>query len=317
MTMANLPHFIQYQGSKRNLAKHILQFFPKNISKLVEPFAGTAAISVATSVTQITHSFWLNDLNEPLIELLELSVERPDEIADFYLELWNEQHTNSVAHYFEVRSKFNETNDPKLFLYLLARCVKGSVRYNSEGLFNQSPDKRRKGTRPETMRKNIVGVSSLLKGKCRFTSLDYREVLEQVQEGDFIYMDPPYQGVCGNRDSRYLSGINFDDFVLALERLNRKGCAFAISYDGKLGDKAFGKVLPKSLNLERIEIEVGRSSQSTLLGKEETTIESLYLSPGLSKSLMNTKIRDFSYIGKKPKQLTLLEKHGEFAAATR
>lgn len=315
--MANLPHFIQYQGSKRNLATHILQFLPKKIGRLVEPFAGTAAISVATSANQITRRFWLNDLNKPLIELLELAIERPNEIADFYLELWNEQHTDSVTHYFEVRSRFNETNDPKLFLYLLARCVKGSVRYNSEGLFNQSPDKRRKGTRPETMRKNIAGVSSLLKGKCTFTSLDYREVLEQIQDGDFIYMDPPYQGVCGNRDSRYLSGINFDDFVLALEQLNQKRAAFAVSYDGKLGDKAFGKVLPKSLNLERIEIEVGRSSQSTLLGKEETTIESLYLSPSLSSSLMTPQISDFSYIGKKPKQLTLLEKHGEFAAATR
>ena len=315
--MANLPHFIQYQGSKRILAKHILQFLPKGIGRLVEPFAGTAAISVATSASQITRKFWLNDLNKPLIELLELAIERPNEIADFYLELWNEQHTDSVAHYFEVRSRFNETNDPRLFLYLLARCVKGSVRYNSDGWFNQSPDKRRKGTQPETMRKNIAGVSSLLKGKCTFTSLDYREVLEQIQYGDFIYMDPPYQGVCGNSDSRYLSGINFDDFVLALEQLNRKGAAFAVSYDGKLGDKAFGRVLPKRLNLERIEIEVGRSSQSTLLGKEETTIESLYLSPSLSRGLMDTQISDFSYIGQKPKQLTLLEKHGEFAAATR
>lgn len=308
--MANLPHFIQYQGSKRILAKHILQFLPKGISRLVEPFAGTAAISVATSESQITRKFWLNELNKPLIELLELAIERPNEIADFYLELWNEQHTDSVAHYFEVRSRFNETNDPRLFLYLLARCVKGSIRYNSEGWFNQSPDKRRKGTQPETMGKNIAGVSSLLKGKCTFTSLDYREVLEQIQYGDFIYMDPPYQGVCGNRDSRYLSGIDFDDFVLALEQLNRKGAAFAVSYDGKLGDKAFGRVLPKRLNLERIEIEVGRSSQSTLLGKEETTIESLYLSPSLSRGLMDTQISDFSYIGQKPKQLTLLEKHG-------
>ncbi len=315
--MANLPHFIQYQGSKRNLAKHLLQFFPRNINRLVEPFAGTAAISVATSKDQITRSFWLNDLNKPLIELLELAIERPDKIADSYLELWNEQHTNSVAHYFEVRSRFNEINDPKLFLYLLARCVKGSVRYNSEGLFNQSPDKRRKGTRPETMRKNIAGVSSLLKGKCRFTSLDYREVLEQIQEGDFIYMDPPYQGVCGNRDSRYLSGIDFDDFVLALEQLNQTGAVFAISYDGKLGNKTFGKVLPNSLNLERIEIEVGRSSQSTLLGKEETTIESLYLSPNLSRNLATNQASNISYILRKSKQLNFLKKNGEFAAATR
>ncbi|MBD2592849.1 DNA adenine methylase [Nostoc spongiaeforme FACHB-130] len=315
--MANLPHFIQYQGSKRNLAKHILSFLPKKINRLVEPFAGTGAISVATSANRIAHSFWLNDLNKPLIELLELAIENPNEIADFYSELWNEQHTDSIAHYFEVRTQFNKTNDPKLFLYLLARCVKGSVRYNSEGLFNQSPDKRRKGTRPETMKKNIAGVSSLLKGRCKFTSFDYREVLEQIQDSDFIYIDPPYQGVCGKRDSRYLSGIDFDDFVLAIEQLNRKGAVFAISYDGKLGDKTFGKVLPLSLSLERIEIEVGRSSQSTLLGKKETTVESLYLSPSLSRSKMNPQIKDFSYIGKKPKQLSLLEKHGEFAAATR
>lgn len=315
--MANLPHFIQYQGSKRNLAKHLLQFFPRNINRLVEPFAGTAAISVATSKDQITRSFWLNDLNKPLIELLELAIERPDKIADSYLELWNEQHTNSVAHYFEVRSRFNEINDPKLFLYLLARCVKGSVRYNSEGLFNQSPDKRRKGTRPETMRKNIAGVSSLLKGKCRFTSLDYREVLEQIQEGDFIYMDPPYQGVCGNRDSRYLSGIDFDDFISAIEQLNQKGVVFAVSYDGKLGDKTFGKVLPNSLNLERIEIEVGRSSQATLLGKNETTIESLYLSPNLSRNLVTNQSSSIRAILRKPKQLTLWKNNGEFAAATR
>lgn len=301
--MANLPHFVQYQGSKRNLAKQILRFFPKKITRLVEPFAGTAAISVATSANQIAHSFWLNDLNKPLIELLKLAIETPNELADFYQRLWSEQHDDSVTHYFKVRSRFNETNDPRLFLYLLARCVKGSVRYNSDGFFNQSPDKRRKGTRPETMRKNIAGVSNLLKGKSKFTSLDYREVLEQIQEGDFIYMDPPYQGVCGNRDSRYLSGIDFDDFVLALEKLNQKKAIFAISYDGRLGNKSFGKVLPENLNLKKIEIEVGRSSQSTLLGKQETTIESLYLSPGLFESLV---VKNLNYICKKPKQLTLL-----------
>lgn len=316
--MANLPHFIQYQGSKRNLAKHILRFFPKKINRLVEPFSGTAAISIATSASQIAHSFWLNDLNKPLIELLELAIKQPDEVADCYQEIWNRQHADSVAHYFEVRSKFNENHDPKLFLYLLARCVKGSVRYNSEGFFNQSPDKRRKGTRPETMRKNIAGVSRLLQGKCKFSSLDYREVLAQVQEGDFVYMDPPYQGVSGSRDSRYLSGINFDDFVLVLDQLNQKRIAFAISYDGRLGHKSFGKILPKSLELERIEIEVGRSSQSTLLGKAETTVESLYLSSNLSRNLMsNHALYDFSDVDQKSKQLTLLEKHGEFAATTR
>ena len=44
-----IPHPIPYQGSKRNLANQILKFFPKNIPRLVEPFAGSAAISIAAA----------------------------------------------------------------------------------------------------------------------------------------------------------------------------------------------------------------------------------------------------------------------------
>lgn len=188
--MASFPHPIQYQGSKRNLASSILKFLPSRLGRLVEPFAGTAAISIATSSKCISQEFWINDLNKPLVELLELIVENPDEIADAYADVWNGQH-DSIGHYFQVREEFNKTNNPKLFLYLLARCVKGAVRYNSNRLFNQSPDKRRKGTQPEKMRKNIEGVSRFLKGKCKFTSLDYRDVLAEIQVNDFVYMDPP------------------------------------------------------------------------------------------------------------------------------
>ncbi len=279
--MVSLPHPIQYQGSKRILASDIISFLPNRVERFLEPFAGTAAVSIAISSQKISQNFWLNDLNQPLVELLELIVEKPNEIINAYAEVWNAQHDDSVSHYLEIRQKFNITNDPKLFLYLLARCVKGAVRYNSKGLFNQSPDKRRKGSHPDKMRKNIEGVSSLLRGKCKFTCLDYREVLVEAKSSDFVYMDPPYQGVCGDRDSRYFSGIIFDDFVLALEQLNRRGIAFAISYDGKRGNKTFGIPLPKELGLKRIEIEVGRSSQATLLGSEEITVESLYLSPNL------------------------------------
>jgi DNA adenine methylase len=312
--MSNLPHPVQYQGSKRNLAAHILRFLPSRVERLIEPFAGTAAISIAAAAEQRAQNFWLNDFNNPLIELFKLIIENPDDMADAYADIWSEQHSDSIGHYFEVRKKFNKTNDPKLFLYLLARCVKGAVRYNSGGLFNQSPDKRRKGTQPATMRKNIEGVSSLLKGKCKFTSLDYKQLLTQVRNHDFVYMDPPYQGVCGCKDARYFSGIDFEEFVLALEHLNERGIAFAISYDGRLGNKTFGRVLPESLGLKRIEIEVGRSSQSTLLGRTEITIESLYLSP----DLISRQFADLtSYISKAPKQLTLLEKHGNFSTATR
>jgi DNA adenine methylase len=312
--MVSLPHPVQYQGSKRNLASDILRFLPGKVERLVEPFAGTGAVSVAVASKHISQNFWLNDLNKPLVELLELIIDRPHEIISAYTDIWNGQHHDSISHYFEIREKFNKDNDPRLFLYLLARCVKGAVRYNSEGSFNQSPDKRRKGTHPDKMRKNIEGVSLLLRGKCKFTCLDYRDLLDSAKSSDFIYMDPPYQGVCGERDSRYFSGIHFDDFVLALEQLNRRGVSFAISYDGRCGNKSFGVPLPKELGLKQIEIEVGRSSQATLLGREEVTVESLYLSP----NLLHGHFSELgSYISRAPKQLTLLEKHGQFSAVAR
>jgi len=207
------------------------------------------------------------------------------ELGKSYTELWRADHEDALEHYYQVRESFNRTKDPQLLLYLLARCVKGAVRYNGEGLFNQSPDKRRLGTRPATMKANINAVSTLLRGKTIVTSLSYENVLANVRGEDVVYMDPPYQGVCGERDSRYFSGISFDDFVAQLAVLNLKNVRYLVSYDGRLGNHSYGKPLPAKLHLTLVEIEAGRSSQATLLGRDETTVESLYLSPALAEEL--------------------------------
>lgn len=91
-------------------------------------------------------------------------------------------------------------------------------------------------------------------------------------------MDPPYQGVSNVRDCRYYSGIEFYDFVDAIDNLNRRGIDFLISYDGMCGGKQYGKDLPKELGLHKVLLKAGLSSQSTLLGKKEITYEALYIS---------------------------------------
>jgi DNA adenine methylase len=282
--MKNIPHPIQYQGSKRILASAILRYIPDYTARLIEPFAGSAAISIASAAHRKSSNYWINDLNKPLAELLRLIVDSPIETAASYERIWNAQHDDD-NYFYKIRENFNRTQDPCLFLYLLARCVKGSVRYNSAGEFNQSPDKRRCGTKPHTMRTNIFGVSALLKGRTTFTTQDYRNVLSAAKTSDVVYMDPPYQGVCDKRDSRYFSGIIYDDFVSALDELNARDISYIVSYDGRRGDKAFGKMLPASLALTLVELEAGRSSQSTLLGRDEITYESLYFSQALSDRL--------------------------------
>lgn len=304
-----IPHPVQYQGSKRALAPVILRYLPANIDRLVEPFAGSAAISLACAAWNRARQFWLNDANGPLAALLDWMITDPWHLADAYESLWAGQERDTIAHYYRVRDEFNESTDPPSLLYLLARCVKGSVRYNSEGRFNQSPDKRRRGTRPSTMRQNLQGVSALLNGRTTVSALDYKDVLRAITSHDVVYMDPPYQGVCNDRDPRYYSSVSLHDFVGALEDLNRRDIRYAVSYDGRTGTKLFGSSLPSSLNLTVIEIEAGRSSQATLLGRHDMTVESLYLSKPLADEVCAV-----AAVHRRPsaQQLTLLETRARY-----
>ena len=50
-------------------------------------------------------------------------------------------------------------------------------------------------------------------------------------------------------------------------------------------DKSYGEPLPDSLDLVCVEIDAGRSSQATLLGRKANTVESLYLSRALADKI--------------------------------
>jgi len=94
-------------------------------------------------------------------------------------------------------------------------------------------------------------------------------------------MDPPYQGTSNGRDARYCSGVNLSSLIGFLAELNSQNAMFVLSYDGRKGSKTYGRRLPQELNLAHVMIEAGRSTQSTLLGRQDLTHESLYLSPAL------------------------------------
>lgn len=281
------PHIVQYQGSKRILAPQILKYMPRRFNRLVEPFAGMGAITIATARDGRAERYVVNDLNKPIVEILRLAIENPRELVKSYSDVWNEQFIfegGCEEHYYKVREAFNKGDQSAAnMLYLLARCVKGSVRYGSNGMFNQSPDKRRHGTNPKTLKQNVEAISYFLKGRTDFMSKDYCDVLDETVPGDIVYMDPPYQGVSNVRDNRYYSGIEYIDFVRAVSELNSRGVDFIISYDGKCGEKQYGRDLPDNLGLQKVLLNAGLSSQSILLGKKETTYEALYISRGLQK----------------------------------
>ena len=286
-----IPHPIPYQGSKRNLAADILRFFPEHIERLIEPFAGSAAISIASAYYYKADKFIINDINGPLINLLKEIVDNPQKIVNEYHFIWTNQLNDEERYYYEIRERFNETKEPKYLLFLLAKCVKAAVRYNVNGNFNQSPDHRRKGRHPDTMRFDILNTSNLLKAKVLFYSLDYEKILEMATERDLVYMDPPYQGTAKNGGFRYFEDLNHENFLISLHKLNKRNVPFILSYDGRTGEKTYGEELPKELNLHKVEIDAGRSSLATLHNRNERTFEAVYISNNLASiSTINKRI---------------------------
>ena len=264
-------------------------------TRLVEPFAGSAAVTLAAAAEKKFHSHVIGDALEPLIRLWQIVIDDPTPLAEQYENLWYSEREKPIGAYYEIRSEFNVDRHPAKLLYLLARCVKNAVRFNPAGEFNQSPDKRRKGTRPPTMKAELFAAHKLLAGNSQAVHSDFLPLFSNAQEGDFFYLDPPYQGTSEGRDQRYIAGVSRDQMIDALTILNEKRIPFILSYDGFCGERNYGKPLPEAI-ARRVLLDVGRSSQATLNGRDDVTIESLYVSHVVPASHKGTTLSldDFS-----------------------
>lgn len=232
---------------------------------------------------QLAQSFVIADSLEPIVDLWRAIVEEPHRVEAEYRTLWEGQAPDNPGYFNEVRERYNEEGDPVELLYLICRCVKNAVRFNAKGRFTQSVDKRRLGMRPEKMASAVHSISAMLKGRTEFRSGDWLETTADAQPSDFIYMDPPYVGTSVGRDKRYHAQLTQEAVIEGLESLIGRDLRFALSYDGMTGEKTYGPPLPERLGMTQLLLHAGLSSQATLAGRRAETIESLYMSPGLTE----------------------------------
>lgn len=279
-----LPHPIPYQGSKRNLAPLIGRYVPERVETWYEPFAGSAAMTIWAAHRGVAERYVIGESLEPIAALWRAILKEPKETADRYEKVWNGQKRGDLGYFNRVRERYNESREPVDLLYLICRCVKNAIRFNGQGTFTQSVDKRRLGMRPEKMRVAIMGASILLKGKTEVRVGDWLDTLRDATTRDFVYMDPPYFGTSVGRDKRYAEQMMQDRLIEGLRSLRGRNIRFALSYDGMTGTKEYGPPLPPGLGLTRLLLHAGTSSQATLNGHKAETIESLYLSPGLGEA---------------------------------
>ena len=278
---ARLPHPIPYQGSKRALAPLIGAHIPRGVDVWFEPFAGSAAMTLWAAHHGMARRYVIADALEPVSDLWRMIIDAPETTAERYRRIWLGQGDGAADYFNVVRARYNAASDPVDLLYLICRCVKNAVRFNAMGKFTQSVDRRRLGAQPDRMAVAIAGAARLLRGRTEVRSGDWLATTADAGAKDFIYLDPPYHGTTVGRDKRYARQLGQDELIAGLECLLDRRARFALSYDGMTGGRAYGPPLPDTLCLSRMLLDAGRSSQATLSGRSERTVESLYLSPGL------------------------------------
>lgn len=267
--LKTLPPLVKWSGSKRSQAQKIVSFFPQKIDTYFEPFLGGGSVLGTFSPSKAI----CGDICSPLIDIWDLTKTTPEILSEEYEKRWSQLQDKGHLYYYKIRDSFNKKQNPHDLLFISRTCVNGLIRFNSNGDFNNSFHHSRKGIRPLQFKEIITAWSKIIKNY-RFLNKDYQASTAQAKKGDFIYLDPPYFNTRG----RYFGGIDFKKFVNYLEGLNKRNINFALSFDGKRGNKSFIVEIPKNIYKRHLLLHSGNASFNKLQNnKIEPVYESLYL----------------------------------------
>lgn len=274
-TRTVLSPVIKWSGSKRHIAKDIIEYFPKTVNTYYEPFIGGGSVLGRMLYIQdtVAQRYVAGDTCSHLICLWNMVQHKPCELIQHYTQEWERLQTCGQTVYYDVRQRFNNAHLPEDLLFLSRTCMNGLIRFNEKGEFNSSFHIGRPGIHPDKL-SQIVGTWSSAVQDVSFVCADYEETTKDATGEDLVYLDPPYIGTKG----MYAGKFDHVRFFSYLEELNHRGVHWVLSYDGKRGDCDMTADVPKHLYKRHLYLESGGSSFSRI--KEQGIVpvkESLFL----------------------------------------
>ncbi|MCP1772055.1 DNA adenine methylase [Neisseria perflava] len=180
--------FLKWAGGKSKLAAFIESHLPDTKrQRLVEPFAGSAAVSLALEF----EAYLLNDINEDLINLYQILKSEKQSFIDYARSFFTPDN-NQELRFYELREQFNNSENTiersALFIYLNRHAFNGLCRYNSKGGFNVPFGRYRQPYFPLQEMSLFIEKSD----RMHFIHGDFQSVFQQIDIADTVYCDPPY-----------------------------------------------------------------------------------------------------------------------------
>lgn len=226
--------FLKWAGGKRQLLEVLLRYTNNiNNGRYYEPFLGGGSLFFTL---QKEHSI-INDFNPEIINAYLVIRDNPDELIE---QLRIHEHNNTSEYFYLIRSlDRNEdfSNLPAVeraarTIYLNRTCYNGLYRVNSNGFFNVPFGRY---VHPLICdEENLREISLFLSNSdVTIRNQDFAESVQDAQEGDYIYFDPPYD----YEDGKGFVGYNKEGFSHEdLQRLRticdnllERGCQVLIS----------------------------------------------------------------------------------------
>src|SRR5712692_7650350 len=222
--------FLRWAGGKQQLKRILLAFLPLDVSERTyrEPFLGGGSLFFAIQPAAAV----LSDANEHLIKCYEFVRDQPTLVARY---LRFHASKNTEAHYYRVRSAYNESQfsaaQAARFIYLNKTCFNGIFRVNTKGKFNVPYGRKESPAIPSD--NDLISIAATLRNASLKTS-SFQKALENTSRGDFIYLDPPYPPLNG---TAYFTHYTIDRFSVqdqtkladCINELDRGRCLFMIS----------------------------------------------------------------------------------------
>lgn len=248
--------FLKWVGGKTQIISDILSSFPLNINNYHEPFlgGGSVLLAVLQSVKEgrinIKGRIYAYDINKQLINVYKQLQTNKDELYKRVVEYKNVYHnidgdhinrkpqnineslTSKESYYYWIRQCYNNSKEHSIetaamFIFMNKTCFRGVYREGPNGY--NVPYGHHKKT-PEIINKSdIDNIYDLIKD-VTFTVSDFETSLTNIEENDFVYLDPPYFPENNTSFTTYnKDGFNLEKHTSLFDLIKKLDCKFVMS----------------------------------------------------------------------------------------
>jgi DNA adenine methylase len=276
--------FVKWAGGKSQIMSELDSLIPSEFDRYFEPFLGGGAMFFHISSKNIQFTSHLSDTNEDLINAYKV-VKDDVEVLIRLLKHHEREYKNSRhKYYYQLRAKINPLTDGERaarFITLNKTCYNGLYRVNSKGLFNVPMGRYKNPAICDS--ENLRKVSIALRDSdAKIEAIDYEDILlRNSREGDFIYLDPPYDPLS---DTAYFTQYTHRGFTVQDQKklaeifviLSERKCKVLLSNSNTLLVKKLYKHIAKHIKELRVLRSIN-SKASKRIGHKELLIRNYSL----------------------------------------